>query len=62
MMLSDPESDFDSSFDGVDVGDLPADPSTFKSSDDPLLSNQSSNHHLSNHLLKIIYFQKKVGQ
>ena len=33
MMLSDPESDYDSSFDGVEVGDLPADASTPKSRD-----------------------------
>ena len=30
-MLSDSESDYDSSFDGVDVGDLPANPCTLKS-------------------------------
>ena len=33
MMLSDPESDYDSSFDGVDVGGLPADASALKSRD-----------------------------
>ena len=33
MMLSDPESDYDSSFDGLDVGGLPADASTLKSRD-----------------------------
>ena len=33
MIRSDPESDYESSFDGLDVGDLPADPSTRKSPD-----------------------------
>ena len=33
MMLSDPESDYDSSFDGANVGGLPADASTLKSRD-----------------------------
>ena len=31
MMLSDPKSDYNSSFDGVDVGGFPADASTLKS-------------------------------
>ena len=34
MMLSDPESDYKGSFDGVDVGGVPADASTLKSRDD----------------------------
>ena len=49
MMLSDPESDYNSSFDGVDVEDLPADPSTLKSRDGkeswsiaPITSSQST--------------------